>query len=67
MQAAFAAAYVGVSKSKFLRDKHKWPVPTRDGGNMLWYREDLDRACEEQKETGADPFASETAIDAVAG
>lgn len=65
MQAPLAAAYVGVSKSKFLRDKHKWPEPTRDGGNKVWYREDLDRVCDEQKVERGDPFGD--AIDAAAG
>jgi len=50
MQSELASYYVGVSKTKFLRDvSSKWPEGVRDGGNILWYLEDLDSACDRMK------------------
>jgi len=54
-----AAAYCGVSKTKFLRDiGKKYPSPVKDGRNSLWYREDLDEALDRLREAVApfDPF-----------
>ena len=59
MQARMAAAYCGVSKTKFLGDiGKKYPIPVKDGRNSLWYREDLDEALDLLREVGApfDPF-----------
>ena len=53
MKAALAAAYVGESETKFLskvRDG-RWPQGIRDGGNVYWYREDLDAALDHLKPT----------------
>ena len=53
MQSELAAAYVGLSKSKFLRDVgSRWPEGVRDGGNLVWYREDLDAVCDSVKPGG---------------
>ncbi len=59
MKAPLAAAYCGVSRTKFLHDVgRKYPRPVKDGGNSLWYREDLDDALDCLKDEGAssDPF-----------
>ena len=59
MQARFAAAYCGVSQTKFLRDVKagRYPKPVKDGGNSLWYIEDLDHSLDQLKGEGAgDPF-----------
>ncbi len=59
MQAPLAAAYCGVSRTKFLHDVgRKYPRPVKDGRNSLWYREDLDEALDCLKDKGAssDPF-----------
>ena len=54
MQADLAAKYCGVSKSKFLTNAgRKYPKGVRDGGNVLWYREDLDLALDRLKGEGA--------------
>ena len=56
MQAPLAAAYCGVSKTKFLRDVGgKYPRPEKDGRNCLWYREDLDEALDRLRDLRA-PF-----------
>ena len=54
MKASMAAAYVGESESKFRRDVDagKWPQGIADGGNIYWYREDLDDRLDALK-TGA--------------
>src|SRR4051812_47338686 len=51
MQVRFAAAYIGISPSKFLRDviAGRLPRPFKDGGNRLWYREDLDAVLDREK------------------
>ncbi len=59
MKAPLAAAYCGVSRTKFLHDVgRKYPRPVKDGRNSLWYREDLDEALDRLREVGApsDPF-----------
>jgi len=46
MQRDMAAAYCGISVTKFntgIRDKI-YPKGVKDGGNILWYIEDLDDA-----------------------
>ncbi len=51
MQAPFAAAYMGVSKTKFLdgvKAGH-YPKPYHDGSNTLWYIEDLDESLDRLK------------------
>ncbi len=54
MQAPLAAAYCGVSRTKFLHDVgKKYPRPVKDGRNSLWYIEDLDEALELLKDEGA--------------
>ena len=56
MQANLAAPYCGVSKSTFLSGvkagRYAAGVPT--GGNMIWYREDLDVSLTALKGIGAD-------------
>jgi hypothetical protein len=44
MKARLAAAYVDESESKFQSGvkSGKWPEGTHDGGNVFWFREDLD-------------------------
>jgi hypothetical protein len=56
MKLHFAAAYVGESESKFLDEVKygKWPKGLRDGGNVHWFREDLDAALDRLKPVGAD-------------
>lgn len=50
MQAPLAAAYCGVSTTKFLAHVgDKYPRCVKDGGNSLWYIEDLDKALDELK------------------
>ena len=59
MQAHLAAAYCGISLSKFLKDVGaKYSQPHKDGHNSLWYREDLDEALDSLKGevTPSDPF-----------
>ncbi len=54
-----AAAYCGVSRTKFLHDVGgKYPKPIKDGRNSLWYIEDLNEALDLLKDKGApsDPF-----------
>jgi hypothetical protein len=55
MKAPMAAAYVGESESKFLTGVKagKWPKGTADGGNVYWYREDLDAILDRMKPGGA--------------
>lgn len=43
MKAPMAAAYLGISRTKFMRgvaDK-TYPQGVKDGGNTLWYLDDL--------------------------
>ena len=51
MKAPLAAAYVGVSHSKFLEDVKagKYPEGDLDGTLRLWCIEDLDAAVDEMK------------------
>src|SRR5215510_11093397 len=51
MKLHLAAAYVDESETKFLDGvkRGKWPVGTRDGGNVYWYIEDLDAAADRLK------------------
>ena len=59
MQAPMAAAYCGISRTKFLYDVgKKYPRPLKDGRNSLWYREDLDEALDRLKgdERSSDPY-----------
>jgi hypothetical protein len=56
MKLRFAAAYVDESETKFLQGVKagKWPQSSRDGGNVYWYKEDLDAAVDRLKRIGAD-------------
>lgn len=51
MQEDMAAAYYGVSLSKFRSGVRKGYYPTglKDGGNVLWYIEDLDSSLDNLK------------------
>ena len=51
MQDDLAAAYYGVSLSKFRSGVRKgcYPAGVKDGGNVLWYIEDLDSALDALK------------------
>jgi len=51
LKAWLAAAYVGESESKFRCGvgSGKWPHGIADGGNVYWYREDLDDRLDEMK------------------
>jgi hypothetical protein len=51
MKAPKAAAYVDESESKFAAGvkSGKWPKGIRDGGNVYWYREDLDAVLDKMK------------------
>lgn len=51
MKAPLAAAYVDESETKFLSTVKvgRWPQGVRDGGNVYWYREDLDAALDQLK------------------
>lgn len=51
MQADLAAAYMGVSRSKFLERVRErvYPPGYEDGANRLWYLEDLDAALDRLK------------------
>ena len=53
MKAELAGPYCGVSKTKFLDGVKagRYPPPIHDGGNALWYREDLDECMDRQKGT----------------
>lgn len=59
MQAPLAAAYCGIGVTKFLTQVKagRLPAGQQDGGNRLWYREDLDAALDRLK-TGAEPAAA---------
>ena len=48
MQASLAAQYMGVSVTKFRErvEESIYPEPIADGGNQLWYIEDLDAAAD---------------------
>jgi hypothetical protein len=60
MGAELAAAYVGVSPTKFLAGVGgKYPKPFKDDGNTLWYIEDLDDALDREKTGGAVLAANE--------
>ncbi len=61
-----ASAYMGVSPTKFA-DRVKdsaYPPGFADGGNMLWYREDLD-ACLDRLRSG-DPHSRTDTVDPIA-
>lgn len=49
LRAPDAAAYIGVSTTKFLElvDQGKMPAPKRDGGIVVWDRDALDLAFDE--------------------
>ena len=51
MKAPLSAAYVGESETKFLAKVRvgRWPQGIRDGGNVYWYREDLDARLDQLK------------------
>jgi hypothetical protein len=51
MKLSFACAYVDESETKFLAGVKtgKWPHGARDGGNVYWFREDLDTALDRLK------------------
>jgi hypothetical protein len=53
MKLRLAAAYVDESETKFLAKAKagRWPQGIRDGGNVYWYREDLDAALDRLKPT----------------
>jgi hypothetical protein len=63
MQADLAAAYMGVSESKFRTRVRQgvYPMPYEDGSNRLWYIEDLDKALDrlkgEPSSSNRDPYA----------
>ena len=44
LSAGTAAIYVGVSKTKFLREVREgiWPEPEKRGGRMVWDRHKID-------------------------
>ena len=52
-----AAAYVGVSRNKFLAevDAGIWPLPDIRGGRKVWDRLLLDRAQDERSGLNAEP------------
>jgi len=54
MQEDMAAAYCGVSLSKFRAgvSNGRYPAGLKDGGNVLWYIEDVDRALDNLKAGG---------------
>lgn len=51
LRAALAAAYVGLSETKFRLEvaAGRLPAPEHDGGNRLWYREELDAALDRRR------------------
>jgi hypothetical protein len=55
MPIRLAAEYCGESESKFRAGikSGKWPEGIHDGGNVHWYREDLDDRLEALKESTA--------------
>jgi hypothetical protein len=55
MKVQLAAGYVDESETKFLTGVKagKWPQGCRDGGNIYWYREDLDAALDRLKPGGS--------------
>ena len=53
MRATLAAAYCGMSRTKFLKRARRLAV--EDGGNRLFYREDLDQMLDELKGAGHPP------------
>lgn len=57
LNADLAAAYVGVSRTKFLEevDTGIWPKGERRGGRVIWDRVKLDKAWDRLEESG-DPF-----------
>ena len=60
MKADLAAAYCGISQSKFKDGvkARRYPQAVRDGGNVLWYLEDLDEAMDRQKGDEVGPASS---------
>jgi len=54
MKADLAAEYCGVSSTKFRSEVAvgRLPAGILDGGNRLWYREDLDSALDRLKQGG---------------
>jgi hypothetical protein len=72
MAAQLAAAYIGVSPSKFLAGVKagRYPAGVEDGGNRLWYRSDLDRWLDQARDqaaaspAGEEPPADEDDTDA---
>jgi hypothetical protein len=59
MRVLMAAAYVGESVSKFKLGVKagKWPKGAHDGGNVYWYREDLDAVLDKMKPGSAEQVA----------
>ena len=53
-----AAAYVGVSRNKFLAevDAGLWPKAEQRGGRTIWDRERIDEAWDHQHQSAVDPF-----------
>lgn len=58
MRAPLAAAYCGMSRTKFL--KRARGLAVEDGGNRLFYREDLDAMLDAMKGGGQDSPADDT-------
>ncbi len=58
LNAELAAAYVGVSRNKFLAevDAGLWPKAEARGGRKIWDRCKIDQAWDRQNQNEADPF-----------
>lgn len=58
MKGPMAADYMGISPTKFLHGakEGRYPQGYHDGGNVLWYIEDLDEWMDQQK--GADAVSA---------
>jgi hypothetical protein len=58
LSAEQAAAYVGVSRNKFMAEVEAglWPNAEDRGGRKIWDRDRIDEAWDHQHQSEADPF-----------
>jgi hypothetical protein len=58
LSAEEAAAYVGVSRNKFLAEVEEglWPKPETRGSRKIWDRRRMDEAWDRRGETEGDPL-----------
>ncbi|MTI10507.1 hypothetical protein [Curvivirga aplysinae] len=57
MRAKIAALYVGESESAFRKNAgEKWPQGRKDGKNVYWYKDELERVMDDMRDTANDDF-----------